>query len=1790
MTAAKLKDSKTSMEGAGFAPQGENGYRWNREASRALQRNQLPWHIHDWSIEVSGQVVQQQNFVATLDKSALLQNIEDLLRENFPAFRAVAMEDDRQTGFWLLIEFLDRALDADQSRLIEDEDKRGDQLPHGLAGLHLTVIEALGQFTIFMTKHFFIGNTPGQIFTEFPKIFNTAVFGKALEEKSNFNSYVCTLSSETLRKELVKEVKIPLALEGAFDGVDGNPPFRHSHFRGTADSGWTVEWSQADELPELVVPPIEILEQKEVARRFQRLDELMLLEDYKGALEQCRVYIERHPHSLYLVRRWAFLTLWAGLPFEQRHLDLMTKYDPTNLLTISLWIRRGLATTEGGVLLENLSKLGNTLGQSVRDFEDMDITSLTLPEMLGDAWNHKDDQRAVACYERVLRARGEIPRILVKLIRLMRDIEDPASEESYMDRLLVCEVPTRTRAAIYYRLAEIKQTSDLGEACSWALKSWQTNRSQVRYALLAADLLIALGRPQDAVHILVETSELLPVDEPAESRFQLEIRIADVWYSNMQRLDLAAERLARARELASDDPGYYDQLLTVVERMNEPELLSEILEQGMHAASKSGDGARRAKFVQALLETAEAIEEPNRAAEIFTLVLTTTLLNVEYCYAIFSREGLNLPFEKIVASMEAMIERLDAREQGEYLLLLGDISQGREGSKALLYYEKAVQMDAMTQTAFDYLDEYYARKGMSTQRYNLLQKKYSLANESEKNLILRELYYFDEGVSNEERDAYALQIFLSDSDDIGPLEERLAAYEHSGEGSAITALVDKAAELSPASPALLPFARHALEIVDALAHEDKFVWATRLLAKLRDLGEDSFELSRLTVHYLWHGPDKSVVRAPLELLISRGEIPSLPPGEMLDSIDDDDLKIDLLLQLADRSTDFEETLAYEREALRLTKDKTGMMGIKLEIQQRLSSKIEFSLSEVNDFIKEVKNSGKDQFIVRVLGQQLRLNNRPEVKERVLDLLPEFLQTSQLNDDDKELIEDVIQALPPHQGMGPRLFWLERFGFNNVLHDAAFAQSVFVDRRHWGSRDSLLTIARNLLRDASSAGGIRETINDFVKNLISEKRDDLLRPYLEDANIAAQLEKSTIRAIASHFAVTQDGAAFLDFWRQLLLKMERREETSEFLAYSRRTFADMGTLDSLVERLMQIMDSPPRDPALPNAVMSEIRFFVADLLIELGRDLRKALRILESLYAQDRQDNRLWGALIIMYQEFRQDSDLYELLHHIMPALKLDPKPLKEYQLSLSGLQKDLAEIGQRLGLVEFSADARTNASDAVPAAAQSEKAGPSGTQFTPPFEDKEEPKTKTKGYSFADDLPDEEKNERASFAEEILTTHSTPREMVEQPIDPEHLMPRGLTPAPLHTTVAEIPGALAASSKLFEEPITPEALTHETVSAVLPAEEQNPFELARSTASVDSKTSFQAELTQEITKDFSPQAWQQASRNFQVMEGLTLALLREPLKDPLEQMMALQVAALLENKASLLDQAKNRIWRKPEEATFEQRWTDRMVREMFHPGIKSPLARLLKTLYPIFMQQFASAMNLAGVSERLRQRPDEILKARKALDWQDEVIQRSGMRSYARFMADNGYHLFHLPAVEDQFQFDFEKRDIYIERTYFMAVPSTHLYHRLNFLTRAVSLDYYPFLHLSASNDIFPFLMKCRRSIEDSQSEAFKRVLGTEKDPLKVMLSQAKDRDYLDQLFREVGTVTPDKINRIVGSFVDQIYRLNLAETLDLVGIVESIGNVDLIGGGASSVPLLNQSPAAKNVLMFAAELRFTKA
>lgn len=1794
MTAKNLQKIEPNLEVSGFEETGENTFAWKGSEIHLTRREPLPWILSQWEVEeVEGTHYRQRHFVTRLSRDDVLANIEAAMSQDFPAFRAVASLDDRQQGFWLLFEFCDRDLEADQSRIIE-EDQLHTQLPHGLAGLHIEVVQSQGQISLFMTKHFFLGNIPGNIFLELPRVISTATFGQSLIGNVQYNLYAAVLKCGLLRRALIEACDLPetLAHKLLLETLDDNQIRLEEQ-----GSSWMLSWEEGHELPPLVIPPIEVLELKEVARRFQRLDDFIVQSDYEQALKQCYEYLAKSPQSLYLIRRLAFLTLWAQRPLERHYLDLMAKLDAQNLMSISMGIRNCFGDQSRNQALEFLSKLGNSLGQTIIDFEIADITSLTLPEMLGDAWNVKDDKRAVACYERVLQARGEVPRILVKLIRLMRDLNDPRAEEAYIDRLLACEVPVRTRAAIYFRLAEIKESLNQKEAVQWALKSWQTNRSHVRYALLAARLLLVLNRPQDAIHVLVETSDQLSESESIATRLDLELQIATIWLDHLNRQDLAAERLSRARELAGDDPLAFGRMAHIAEHLGDQSQHVDLLLMAFDTAIKAADQTRADFAASSLIDLAEAIQDPAKQKHIYTVILSQHLLDAERLSPIFARSDLQLPFDQILPAMQAMLASKAESEQGPYFDMLGKLCAQRLNRKleARQFFEAGARVQYVSQAAFDFLDNIYASEGKiegALERHRLMKLRYSLAPQAERGSILRDLFYCDEGVEDAERDSYAVQIFALDPDDRGPLEERIAVYQQQGQAMALTELLEAVVSAVPRSHGLRVLLEVGVEALSSCADKDRFAGLARIFSTLASLQNDPLLTARLALPYFWADPEKAYVAPYVDTLIQHGELPELDPDELLAVMRDEAPKIDMLVNLASEVSE-NRAIGYLRRALRLCRQLALPADKRQGIMQKLSALTLLQEDELDQFVTAAKDSGDMAAALTMISQQLKLVMDDRSRAKLCVIAADFLSSGPLNETELDVIRKAISTLPKDQQAEIKVRWLEVRGYDARLHAREFISDYLSESKNWKKRGAIVELLSTLRSEDSTAA--KMLLSAALQRSIDAANYEELEYYLESLDAESIIDVGASFQLFESFAKKPDFKRAQHFLIRTMVQAKQASEADKYLQSAQELLISLEMTQLFQEVLVDLHD-PLRLVSLSSEVQREVSIAYARWQVMQGRDLRKALGLLEQLYALDQMDTRLWGPLIAIYRELNADTDLYELLYRVMPILRSNPDILRPFRIQLNQIEEEMVALISSLGLMPEQTDI-TMIGGQFPREASVSKSlvGPYGTAVNKP-QDQRDISTVVHDPLTASRPETPRRPEPLSFGP-ALDLDQDDAEQATQKLDISlsgmriPAAAQGFQPEEQDFTKT-VPAAATAEPSLSLG-LADELAPYEEKTPALPIPPHAPGMAKRFREEVwslpplpqnDGAALLESSRPPEV---FQFEDWKTVATQAKPKEGLTAWLLEQPSSDKTEQHIALQVAAIAENKVPLLETWPHCVWREAQDVFYELRWNERMGRELFHPGFKSPLVKLIKTLQPLIQQQFAAQLSAKNEVERFKMRLDDLHRVRRAVDWTDEVFQRGLLSHYQKIFAETGITAYHLPRLEDKVQYHPDVRELYIDCDFYRAAPPSQLLHRLLFLYRSLQIDCYALLHLNPHNDIYSFLLKCRRSLEQGRMDNVRRMLGMEKDSLKLIFSQV-DREHLDMLFAEVGTLTPDKIAKACGVFVEQIYRINLAETLDLIGLVEALSGQDLLAGrsGGEGVQPL-QNPLVRQLMAFASDLKF---
>ena len=205
---------------------------------------------------------------------------------------------------------------------------------------------------------------------------------------------------------------------------------------------------------------------------------------------------------------------------------------------------------------------------------------------------------------------------------------------------------------------------------------------------MAAELLIKLARAREAIHVLVDTAESLVDSHDIASRFDLELRIALIWLDELQRLDLAMERVERGRELAQGKFENIQRLIVVVERLEAAEYHADLVLEALHLAVKSEDKELIHNLVSRLIGVVELVQNGEKQAFIYGQILSYSLLDIEQIQEILGRANLNLPYLSIIEAMEQLVTHIPGSEQGRYYLIMGDIARqfGKEPKQACRYY------------------------------------------------------------------------------------------------------------------------------------------------------------------------------------------------------------------------------------------------------------------------------------------------------------------------------------------------------------------------------------------------------------------------------------------------------------------------------------------------------------------------------------------------------------------------------------------------------------------------------------------------------------------------------------------------------------------------------------------------------------------------------------------------------------------------------------------------------------------------------------------------------------------------------------------------------------------------------------------------------------------------------------------------------------------------------------------------------------------------------------------------
>ncbi len=303
--------------------------------------------------------------------------------------------------------------------------------------------------------------------------------------------------------------------------------------------------------------------------------------------------------------------------------------------------------------------------------------------------------------------------------------------------------------------------------------------------------------------------------------------------------------------------------------------------------------------------------------------------------------------------------------------------------------------------------------------------------------------------------------------------------------------------------------------------------------------------------------------------------------------------------------------------------------------------------------------------------------------------------------------------------------------------------------------------------------------------------------------------------------------------------------------------------------------------------------------------------------------------------------------------------------------------------------------------------------------------------------------------------------------------------------------------------------------------------------------------------------WRLWVRRRHVQKNMTQDLMHWAFENEVEKHVAVQAFAALTGEFAPLRDWQYKVWRDFSEPPYSLEAKLRLPREAANPMLSNDLARLLQFLAPAMVAVFPQVFSDAQLLARFKVTRQRLQSAVQPLPWDHPVLRKAGLTHFAERFIKEKIRLLHLGPMQDDIYFDYSNRDIYLNMDAALTRPLSHLRHRVLKYYRATRLNFYVPLTISMQTQLVPFLKAAHSALQRSGLESLAVTIGLRHDPVATAL-QKVDRDRARDLFAKVVRQGLGDLGLTLQAMSTQVYRINLAATLDLIGLLEEVFGLDL--------------------------------
>jgi hypothetical protein len=214
-------------------------------------------------------------------------------------------------------------------------------------------------------------------------------------------------------------------------------------------------------------------------------------------------------------------------------------------------------------------------------------------------------------------------------------------------------------------------------------------------------------------------------------------------------------------------------------------------------------------------------------------------------------------------------------------------------------------------------------------------------------------------------------------------------------------------------------------------------------------------------------------------------------------------------------------------------------------------------------------------------------------------------------------------------------------------------------------------------------------------------------------------------------------------------------------------------------------------------------------------------------------------------------------------------------------------------------------------------------------------------------------------------------------------------------------------------------------------------------------------------------------------------------------------------------------------------------------------------LAPLLIRLYYDRFNTKYLAARLEVPLAAIEKMRRPLTWEKGLLQAVGFEMYASRMSERRYMAFNLPGLNKEIFYEGSTRTLYLDEAYYQKSPPSHLFHRLLGILWSVRINYFIPLALDPRRHVLPLLSDMNEYFSARGLSKIKSALKVKKPTIKALSEM--DTNQLRVLHQKAGMPTEVVVAQLWEVMRAHILRLLIAETLDIVGVFESVLDKDLL-------------------------------